>query len=341
MRSIHDQHRSTAIYDETIRARTRIINHVTEHVDEAVEKKWIRAYFQPITRVQTGELYEYETLARWIDPGLGFLSPDKFIPPLESSFQVHRVDFAVLDQAAALIRERMDRGEPVCPVSFNVSRTDFESCDVFLQLEETVHRHGIPRELVHVEITESAMNNDERFMREAVSRLHGLGYEVWMDDFGSGFSSLNVLASYAFDVIKLDMIFLRHFDENSRSIVKNVVSMCHELGMRTLAEGVETAEQLAFLREIGCDYAQGYLFSRPLPPEEIVGVSWQERLAGAAGSERAGAGRTGAGEAVAASAERTDAGGVGTGERDRSGRIFFHLRGTNAAGNDRISLSGQ
>lgn len=157
------------------------------------------------------------------------------------------------------------------PISFNISRTDLESgIDLFGAIEETMRQAELPRELVRVEIAESALNGSSTAMADAIRRFHELELEVWMDDFGSGYSSLNVLKDYDFDVIKIDMQFMSTFDERSRSIVRSACEMARLLGIRTVAEGVETDEQLAFLERIGCTYAQGYLFSKPLPADEVL-----------------------------------------------------------------------
>lgn len=123
--------------------------------------------------------------------------------------------------------------------------------------------------MVHVEITESALNGYSQVMPRAIEHFHEMGLEVWMDDFGSGYSSLNVLKDYRFDVIKIEMVFLRKFDERSKVIVRSICEMAHSLGIRTVAEGVETKEQFAFLEEFGCTYAQGYLFGKPRPVQEF------------------------------------------------------------------------
>lgn len=137
-------------------------------------------------------------------------------------------------------------------------------------IEKTMRQAELPRELVRVEITESALNGSSTAMADALCRFHELELEVWMDDFGSGYSSLNVLKDYDFDVIKIDMQFMSTFDERSRSIVRSVCEMARLLGIRTVAEGVETDEQLAFLERVGCTYARGYLFSKPLPADEVL-----------------------------------------------------------------------
>ncbi|MBT8909464.1 hypothetical protein BTI62_06870 [Lactobacillus delbrueckii subsp. bulgaricus] len=155
------------------------------------------------------------------------------------------------------------------PISFNISKTDLEACNIYQKIEDTVARYGLSRDQVHIEITESALNDSSQAMVEAVQHFHNLGYQVWMDDFGSGYSSLNVLKDYHFDVIKIDMVFLRKFDDRSKTIVRNICRMAKELGIRTVCEGVETQEQFDFLKEAGCNLAQGSLFSPPVPLDEL------------------------------------------------------------------------
>ena len=156
------------------------------------------------------------------------------------------------------------------PVSVNISQTDFEMMDPVEVLVNATDEKVVPRGMVVVEITETALMSDNGIIKNAIDRFHAAGFEVWMDDFGSGYSSLNVLKDYNFDEIKIDMIFMRNFDEKSKTIVKAAVKMAKSLGIHTLAEGVENNEQISFLREIGCEKMQGYHFGKPLPLEEAV-----------------------------------------------------------------------
>lgn len=163
----------------------------------------------------------------------------------------------------------MKRGEHLAPISFNLSCTDFYSCDIYSIVKDTMEQYEIPPDALHVEITESAVTRDLEQLKEAIRKFHDLGLEVWMDDFGSGYSNLNILKELDFDVIKLDMAFLRNFDCDSAIIIKNIIHMARELNIRTLAEGVETRDLFDFLQEAGCDMAQGYYFSQPIPLDKI------------------------------------------------------------------------
>ena len=153
---------------------------------------------------------------------------------------------------------------------FPLSRMDFELCDVFRELEERMTKYHVPREMLTLEITESVLNKSQLLISSQIKRFHEAGYKVWMDDFGSGYSSLNILKDFDFDLLKIDMLLLREFNEKSKKIVSSIVDMAKKIGIRTLAEGVETEEQLEFLREIGCEKLQGYYIGKPAPYLESI-----------------------------------------------------------------------
>ncbi len=257
-------------YDDAMRHNEAIRLHVLAHIDKAVKDGWLQVYYQPLVDIERKAVASYEALSRWIDPQYGFLTPDQFVEPLERIRMIYKVDLNVLRRYGRLVRDWQAAGRPVLPISFNISRTDLEAgIDLFGEIEAIICEEQIPKKFIHVEITETALNGDSAVMQRAVRRFHDMGLEVWMDDFGSGYSSLNVLKDYQFDVIKIDMAFMRKFDERSKTIVRDVCRMAADLGIRTVAEGVETAEHYAFLKEVGCTYAQGYLFSKPIPPDQI------------------------------------------------------------------------
>ena len=239
--------------------------YVVSHIDEAVEKGWIRPYYQPVVRTLTGKLCGWEALARWEDPTLGLLTPDKFIPALEDARLIHKLDSAIVRQVCRQYRRCKDIGEPTVPVSFNLSRLDFDLCDIFAVVEQAAHRYGVPRRMLNIEITETVLGTDPVFMTGMVDVFHNAGYQVWMDDFGSGYSTLNVLKDFDFDELKIDMEFLNRFGEKSKTILASVVDMAKKLGIQTLAEGVETEEHRVYLSRIGCEKMQGYLFGKPRP----------------------------------------------------------------------------
>ena len=257
------------VYDEGLAHDIEMESYVLQYLDEAIQNGYIKVYYQPVVRTISGKVCSMEALARWIDPYKGFLSPGDFIPVLERNRLITKLDLYMLREICHEMKSAELSGAPIVPVSFNLSRHDFVECDIFSEVEKIVLEYGIARDMINVEITESTVMDNPEFLKNEIDRFRNGGYQVWMDDFGSGYSSLNVLKDYSFDEIKLDMKFLSTFDENSKTIIKSVIVMAKELGIQTLAEGVETEEQLTFLREIGCEKAQGYYFSKPSPIVEL------------------------------------------------------------------------
>ena len=251
----------------TIASRSDAAMHayIVTHIDEAVENGWVLPYYQPVVRTLTGKLCGMEALARWEDPTHGVISPAQFIPALEEARVIHLLDCSIVRQVCRCYREIADLGEQSVPISFNLSRLDFDLCDIFSEVERAAHEYGVPRRMLNVEITESVLGSDPSFMESHMRKFRDAGYQVWMDDFGSGYSTLNVLKDFEFDELKIDMEFLSRFGTKSKTILASVVDMAKKLGIQTLAEGVETEEHRSYLRRIGCEKMQGYLFGKPCP----------------------------------------------------------------------------
>lgn len=258
-----------AEYSDELAESIRTTEYVVGKIDDAIENGWIQVYFQPVVRSLTGDVCSMESLVRWIDPEIGLLPPDRFINVLEEERCIHKLDTYVVDVVCRTIRDRIREGLPVVPASVNFSRIDFVMCDMLEVVENAVSKYGISKEYIHIEITESMIVSDEELMRRVIDDFRKAGYEVWMDDFGSGYSSLTLLKDYEFDTLKLDMRFLTPLTEKSKNIIKSVVTMAKDLGMKTLAEGVEADEQLDFLRQIGCGLIQGYYYGRPEPARDV------------------------------------------------------------------------
>ena len=271
------------IYDEMLRERLRRQQYVVDHVDEAIEKEYIKVFYQPVIRVNTGEICGYEALVRWIDPKIGMLSPADFIDTLEQFHLIHLVDTYVIKKVCEDYRDLKQKGEPIVPVSINISRLDFELCDIFGIVENTRTAFEMPRELLDLEITESALNDNVGYIKSECDKMRSLGYRVWLDDFGSGYSSLNTLAEYSFDVLKLDLIFLRNFDHNPKTgqLMAYIIKGAKGMGLEPLCEGVESEKHFDFLKETGCVRAQGYYFGKPMPMDESraftteKGMKWE------------------------------------------------------------------
>ena len=246
--------------------------YVLENLDRAIREGWITVYYQPIIRTVSGKVCDEEALARWIDPERGFLSPAEFIPYLEDVGQIYRLDMYMLDRVLEKMKFQKDAGLHIVPHSINLSRSDFDNCDVVEEVRRRVDDAGFAREMISVEITESTLSRDFEFMREQVGRFQSLGFPVWMDDFGSGYSSLNVLQSIKFNLLKFDMSFMQSLgeSEDNKILLTELMRMANSLGMDTVCEGVEKEEQVKFLYEIGCSKIQGYYFSKPIPLDAIM-----------------------------------------------------------------------
>lgn len=260
-----------AEYDEENEKDYILRHHILNSIETAVRDGYIQPYYQPVMDARDGSLCGCEALSRWIDPELGFLSPGAFIPILEESRQIHKLDRCIMESVLRQMRSTLDAGGVVLPVSLNFSRLDFELMDAVGELDELMKKYEIPKEFIHVEITESALTENEEELHQAVDRLHDMGYVVWLDDFGSGYSSLNVLKDFRFDLLKIDMVFLKAFsgNENSKVIIRSIIELANSLHMKTLTEGVETDEAVEFLKESGCERLQGYYYGKPQTYEEI------------------------------------------------------------------------
>ena len=262
-------------YDNELNEKNLYREQLIVAFPEALEQEQFKVYYQPKFDIR-GEkpvLCSAEALVRWIHPEYGFINPGAFISTFESSGLINRLDNYVWRAAAKQIREWSDRLGAVVPVSVsvNVSRVDLFDPDICNTLKGIVEEYGISQEQILLEITESAYSEDSKHIIDTVHRLRSEGFRVEMDDFGTGYSSLNMLTSLPIDALKLDMQFIRTaFTEGGDTgMIAIVIEIAEMLGVPVIAEGVETEEQLNALKEMGCDIAQGYYFSKPVPAEEF------------------------------------------------------------------------
>ena len=269
-----------AEFDPAMEEEINFRSHIIRSFQEAMIEGCIEVYYQPEIRAMTREICGFEALARWRDPAHGMISPGVFVPVLEDAHLSPQLDLYIIERVCQdIVRVRRDIPDwELLRVSVNLSRADFRLMDMVQAVEDVRLRYDIARSMLNIEVTEGAMNEDEKFLQGEIARFRAAGYEVWMDDFGSGYSSLNNVKDYVFDVLKIDMNFLRSFETNPKSaiVIRSIVNMAKELGLHTLAEGVETEEQFAFLREIGCEKVQGYLFSPPMPFDKAVAYCYGE-----------------------------------------------------------------
>ena len=256
--------------------------YILESLELALSEKWIQVYYQPIMRAVSGKVCNEEALARWIDPVKGFLSPADFIPYLEDARLIYKLDLYVLERVLENIKTKEAEGFYIVPHSINLSRSDFDVCDMVEEIRLRVDAAGVSRDRICIEITESVIGSDFDFMKEQIERFQALGFPVWMDDFGSGYSSLDVLQSIKFNLLKFDMSFMRKLDENDdgRIILTELMKMALSLEIDTICEGVETEDQVHFLQEIGCSRLQGFFFSRPMPIDYVLAYHRSQKLSG-------------------------------------------------------------
>ena len=256
------------------------------HLEKAIENDEFVVYYQPIIHTISGSLCGFEALVRWQHPRFGFLLPGQFVSLLEEAKQIWHLDVHLVRKICQLYQTETKAGRPFVPVSVNLSRHDFSAADMLAIINRLTAEYGMPRNMLNIEVTESAFAEDERLMSETLRSFRSAGYQVWMDDFGSGYSSLNTLKDYEFDELKIDMKFMSTLSYRSRRIIASIVSMAKYINMVTLVEGVETHDQIEFLKSIGCDRLQGYYFSKPLPYAEVVRLMSEKGVAFETESDR-------------------------------------------------------
>jgi diguanylate cyclase (GGDEF)-like protein/PAS domain S-box-containing protein len=259
-----------AFYDDKLRQALLEENAILDEMNGALEQGQFIPYLQPVFAVDSRRPVSAEVLVRWQHPVKGLIPPGQFIPLFERNGFVTKLDMYVWEQACKLLKRWQEKSRPL-PLSVNISRIDLyctRLCDHLIGLTK---RYGVDPSMLQLEITEGAYSKDPGELAKTIDRLRANGFSILMDDFGSGYSSLNVLMDMPVDILKLDAHFLAQLKTNPRaaSILTSAVHMAKWLNMPVVAEGVETAEQLAFLRSIGCDNAQGYLLAEPMDTERF------------------------------------------------------------------------
>ena len=271
-KSIKKSREDFCFYDDRMDAELHFNRYIVSHVDEAAEKGWLKVYYQPIARTVTGHVCNEEALSRWDDPEYGFLTPNRFIPVLEESDLIYKVTLHVVRQVLKDFRRKAELGTPIVPVSINLSRKDLQQRDMVAAITALVDESGFSRSLIKIEITESAFMRDAALLKGEVARFRKAGFDVWLDDFGSEYSTLNLLQEIDFDLIKIDMQFMKNLSEQGKNyiIVSDIIDMARRMGITTLIEGVETQAQYDIMQRLGCEKIQGYLFNRPDPLDYIL-----------------------------------------------------------------------
>jgi len=261
-------------YDESLKMRRVEEKELEYEAEEALVNKEFLVYFQPKYDVGSEKIIGAEALVRWNHPVRGMLSPGAFVPVFEGNGFITEVDLYVLNQVCELMETWMKAGIPLICISVNLSRVHLYERNLVERLSEVVKRHNIPPEYIEFELTESAFYEETEGLLRVMTEIKKAGFRLSMDDFGSGYSSLNLLRRLPVDVLKLDKVFFEECDEmgdeiRGKRIVTHVISMAKDLKMEVLAEGVETKDQKEFLQTVKCDMIQGYYYARPMPLKEF------------------------------------------------------------------------
>lgn len=262
----------SSYYDETLSAEIERSQLLINRVETAMEKEEFVVYYQPKYDIRTSKPESTEALCRWIDPVEGIIPPNSFIPIFEKNGLISKLDYYMWEHVCIHLRNLMDKGIKPLPVSVNISRVNIYNPKLVEVFCELLNKYDIPRELFNIELTESAYTETPEIMARVMSEFRVNGFITMMDDFGSGYSSLNVLKNIPVDKLKIDMKFMEASDYAGRGecIVASVIRMAKWLNMTVVVEGIETESQVNFLRGIGCEYIQGYYFAKPMPFDEYV-----------------------------------------------------------------------
>ena len=244
---------------------------ISTEFEAAIANEELEVYYQPIVDSVTGKIMSAEALIRWIHPKKGFISPGVFVLKLEEDGSISKLDRYVFQKVRAYIRDRYERGLEVVPVSMNLSWMDFYDETLIEEIVDFLEHPEFPSRLIRFEITETSYAALEENVGKVLNKIKEKGAWILLDDFGSGYSSFNMLQRFSFDILKIDMSFTREIETNSRTrkLIPLIIEAAHALDAKTVAEGAETREQAEFLKDHGCDYIQGYYFYRPMKKDEF------------------------------------------------------------------------
>lgn len=261
-----------AWYDESMWNTLLEEQRMNAEFKTAVAEKQFKVYYQPICRSSDGLITSAEALVRWQHPTKGMISPGAFIPLFEKNGFISILDRYVWDEVCAMQQARLDQGLATIPVSVNVSRVEFYDPALCDDIRDIAKRHNISPDLLRIEITESAYADNPVQVQEAVKKLHAYGFSVLMDDFGSGYSSLNMLKDLPIDVLKIDMRFLDDLEKSQKAsiVLESIIRLAKWMKLSVVSEGVETQKELEYLRSVECDAVQGYYFYKPMSQENFT-----------------------------------------------------------------------
>lgn len=246
-------------------------SYLNNELPRAIENHDLVIYYHPKISCDSNRMLGAEALIRWKQEDGSFIYPDQFIPEFESNGNIIKLDYYVYEEVFRYLRDRLDRELPIVPISMNVSRTHLENDDILAYIQLLLNKYNIPAKFIEFELTENIYMNSYESVRIFIASCNSMGISVSMDDFGSGYSSLNMISDLNIDILKIDKIFMRHanLSENDKIVLTSVIDMAKQLNMIVLCEGVETENQVDFLKDAGCDIIQGYYYARPMCQSEF------------------------------------------------------------------------
>jgi EAL domain-containing protein (putative c-di-GMP-specific phosphodiesterase class I) len=273
-----NQQFSLQIYSEEQHEQLKRELELEESAQEALEKGEFVVYLQPKYKADGSCIEGAEALVRWINAENKFIGPNEFIPLFEKNGFIRKLDEYMLDKVCELQENWMKSGKKLVTISVNISRVHLLDSRLVERIVEIVTKHGIPRECIELELTESAFFEDKEVLKNTIRKMSEEGFRVSMDDFGSGYSSLNSLKNLPLDVVKMDGDFFRHAEDEQKSsiIIRDAVKLIKDLDMEIVAEGIEHREQVEFLESIGCDMIQGFYFARPMPVADFEKLVYKD-----------------------------------------------------------------
>lgn len=257
-----------AFFEDTLQNQLLNEQRIIETMERALEESQFQVFYQPKHETITGNIAGAEALVRWNHPEYGFMSPNQFIPLFERNGFITKLDMFVLEQVCKDIKRWEQDGLPLVPISVNISRRDFMESGCIEKQYQIVDRYKVDHNLLHMEVTESLYSENTELIISQVKKTQDMGFIIEMDDFGAGYSSLGLLSTFPLNVLKLDISFVRNIKKNE-IVIENIIKMAHRMGLLTIAEGAESFEEYKILKILGCDYIQGFYFSKPLPVREF------------------------------------------------------------------------
>ena len=266
------------VYDDAERQLLGREKELEMKMERALKNGEFVPYLQPKYELENETIGGAEALVRWVDPVEGMIFPNEFIPLFERNGFIVELDLYMFEQVCKLVEKWSESGYPKIPVSVNMSRGHFSVPGFFKRYQQILDRYDIPDNTIEIELTESLFYNEMSMLKELINKIHAAGMLCSIDDFGSGYSSLNMLKDVKVDALKLDRVFFKEAEDDQRgkSIINSVLHLAQSLNLRTISEGVEIRSQVDFLKEMDCDYIQGYVFAKPMPVTDFEQIAFAE-----------------------------------------------------------------